>query len=168
MMYAQVITPGFRVVLEAEGKQYLYHTDQGRFVVLCQEGSEAREITQEEPLPAEPTLPDPGDPFLKEMVSKARQDLARRLSVPVDQIDLLEVRQVTWRDASLGCPQPGMAYAQVLQEGLLIRLGLGKDMYFYHNGETGDPFLCEGTSQVLPKVTPKTDEIVPPPDSEID
>jgi hypothetical protein len=36
MMYAQVITPGFRVVLEAEGKKYDYHTDTGRFVVLCE------------------------------------------------------------------------------------------------------------------------------------
>lgn len=37
MMYAQVITPGFRVVLEAEGKRYEYHTDRGRVVVLCEE-----------------------------------------------------------------------------------------------------------------------------------
>jgi hypothetical protein len=36
MMYAQVITPGFRAVLEAEGKRYDYHTDAGRFVVLCE------------------------------------------------------------------------------------------------------------------------------------
>ena len=37
MMYAQVITPGFRVVLEAEGQTYEYHTDAGRFVVLCEQ-----------------------------------------------------------------------------------------------------------------------------------
>ena len=39
MMYAQVITPGYRVVLEAGGQTYTYHTDEGRFVVLCEEGS---------------------------------------------------------------------------------------------------------------------------------
>jgi hypothetical protein len=38
MMYAQVITPGYRVVLEAEGQTYEYHTDEGRFVVLCDNG----------------------------------------------------------------------------------------------------------------------------------
>ena len=38
MVYAQVITPGFLVVLEAMGDEYEYHTDEGRFVVLCQPG----------------------------------------------------------------------------------------------------------------------------------
>jgi hypothetical protein len=33
--YAQVITPGFRVMLYARGVEYEYHTDEGRFVVLC-------------------------------------------------------------------------------------------------------------------------------------
>jgi hypothetical protein len=33
--YAQVITPGFRVTLKARGVEYEYHTDEGRFAVLC-------------------------------------------------------------------------------------------------------------------------------------
>ena len=36
-MYAQVITPGYKIVLEAQGQQYQYHTDQTTNVVLCQE-----------------------------------------------------------------------------------------------------------------------------------
>lgn len=36
MVYAQVITPGFLVVLEARGLTFEYHTDAGRFVLLCQ------------------------------------------------------------------------------------------------------------------------------------
>jgi hypothetical protein len=34
-MYLQVITPGYRVILEAQGKQYTYHTDTRRQVVPC-------------------------------------------------------------------------------------------------------------------------------------
>jgi len=34
--YAQVITPGFRVVLEIQGRSYELHSDQGTRVVLCQ------------------------------------------------------------------------------------------------------------------------------------
>ncbi len=34
MMYAQVITPGFRVVLAVNDQDYEYHTDNAR-VVLC-------------------------------------------------------------------------------------------------------------------------------------
>ena len=37
MMYAQVITPGYLVVLEADGQQYTYHTDTARFAVLREE-----------------------------------------------------------------------------------------------------------------------------------
>jgi len=105
---------------------------------------------------------------MESLVEKAKEDLAQRLSIDISQINLVEAREVIWPDASLGCPQPGMVYAQVQVEGLLIRLGVGKEMYFYHSGGTADPFLCESTSQVVPKFTPKTDEFVPPPDSEID
>ena len=34
-MYAQVITPGYRVVLEYAGKQYIYHTDMKKTVAPC-------------------------------------------------------------------------------------------------------------------------------------
>lgn len=102
------------------------------------------------------------------LVQVAVQDLVKRLDIPVEQIKLLEIREVVWPDASLGCPQPGMVYAQVLQDGLLIRLGVENQMYFYHSGESQDPFLCEETSQIIPQITPKEDEFVPPPDSEID
>lgn len=49
--YVQVITPGFKVVLEAEGCAYEYHTDAGRVVVLCEKG-----------LPVDPLIPvKPGE-----------------------------------------------------------------------------------------------------------
>ena len=98
---------------------------------------------------------------------KAKKDLANRLSAKMDRINLLEVREVTWPDTSLGCPQPGRVYNQVLQDGLLIRLEVGGRMYFYHCAGDLDPFLCEETSQIVPHPT-LDDEFVPPPGSEID
>src|SRR5690606_21173639 len=68
-----------------------------------------------------------------DVAALAQQDLAERLGIPVDQVEVREVRQVTWPDASLGCPQPGQVYAQVTQEGLLIRLSANGSMYFYHS-----------------------------------
>lgn len=35
VVYAQVVTPGFRVVLEAKGETYEYHSDQGERVIRC-------------------------------------------------------------------------------------------------------------------------------------
>jgi hypothetical protein len=39
MMYAQVITPGFRIVLSHADETYVYHSDHGNRVVYCQPGS---------------------------------------------------------------------------------------------------------------------------------
>ena len=35
MMYLQVITPGYRVILEYNGQQYVLHTDAGTRAVRC-------------------------------------------------------------------------------------------------------------------------------------
>jgi len=105
---------------------------------------------------------------LTQLVEKAKADLAERLSIPAEKINPVETKAVIWPDSSLGCPQPGMVYAQVQVEGLLIRLGVGKEIYFYHSGEGEDPFLCESISPFFPKSTPKNDELIPPPGSDID
>jgi hypothetical protein len=36
MMYLQVITPGYRIVLEYAGQSYVVHTDAGRRAVRCE------------------------------------------------------------------------------------------------------------------------------------
>jgi hypothetical protein len=76
-------------------------------------------------------------------VEQAKDDLARRLSIEVGRIELLEIQQVVWPDSGLGCPQPGMVYTQVQQDGLLIRLRVGEVVYNYHSGGGRPPFLCE-------------------------
>ena len=40
MMYAQVITPGFRILLSYADETYVYHSDRGNRVVYCQSRSE--------------------------------------------------------------------------------------------------------------------------------
>lgn len=65
-MYLQVITPGYRVVLEAQGWRYVYHTDLDRRVVTCEQpepapavldGEDAAPPTEETTMPAEEALP---------------------------------------------------------------------------------------------------------------
>lgn len=88
-------------------------------------------------------VPTPLDPSLEQIVTQARNDLAQRLAMDPKQIELVEAASVTWPDGSLGCPQPGMAYTQVLVDGLLIRLRAGERIYEYHSGGARAPFLCE-------------------------
>ncbi|MGH8959168.1 MAG: hypothetical protein ACRDVK_10915 [Acidimicrobiia bacterium] len=78
-----------------------------------------------------------------DLVHRALLDLARRLKVAEDQIEVLEVEQVSWPDGSLGCPQPGQMHTQALVEGHRIVLGHGERVFLYHSGGDVPPFLCE-------------------------
>jgi hypothetical protein len=93
--------------------------------------------------PMSPTLETPLDPAIQRRVDMAMADLALRLSISTSEIKLLEATPVVWSDSSLGCPQPGMAYLQVPEDGLLIRLEVNGQIYPYHSGGSRDPFLCE-------------------------
>jgi hypothetical protein len=99
-------------------------------------------IVQEKSRMAGTPNPTP-DPALRSFVEPARADLVRRLGVGADSIELIEARSVVWPDRSLGCPQPGVEYPQVQQEGLLIRFRVGGRVYQYHGGGGRAPFLCE-------------------------
>jgi hypothetical protein len=93
-------------------------------------------------MPGTPTNSTPYSSDIKNLVIQAKEDLAARLSVPVDRIEVLEARSVVWPDASLGCPQPGMRYKQVQAEGVLIRLQANGRGYEYHSGGSRGLFLC--------------------------
>ncbi len=88
-------------------------------------------------------------------VETAVTDLAQRLNVTEEEIQVVSFELVVWPDASMGCPHPDMMYAQVLKEGYKIVLEHNGKTYNYHGGERRDPFLCE---------KPYTDKnIIPPP-----
>ena len=80
---------------------------------------------------------------LESHTEKAKEDLAQRLSIPITQIIVLDARVVTWSNSSLGCPQPGMLYADVLTPGYLILLSADGEYYEYHAGKGSDVFYCE-------------------------
>ncbi|MCB0110457.1 MAG: hypothetical protein KDE53_31265 [Caldilineaceae bacterium] len=96
--------------------------------------------------PADPTAADPnaGAPAEESpLVQQAIADLAAQLGINADEIAVVEARNVTWRDGSLGCPQPDMMYTQVLIDGMEIVLAANGEEYHYHAGGDREPFLCE-------------------------
>ena len=74
---------------------------------------------------------------------QARADLAKRLAVAGEEIELLLTARVTWRDGSLGCPRQGRVYTLALVPSLLIELRAAATTYRYHAREHGQPFLCD-------------------------
>ncbi|RMD79992.1 MAG: hypothetical protein D6823_03930 [Chloroflexi bacterium] len=111
---------------------------------------------KETPMPIQPApapnaqpLTPPFDSFIQHQIDVAKQDLAQRSGIDVAAIEVTSVGAVTWPDGALGCPRPGMAYIQVLIDGLLILLRVGDQLYPYHSGDNQPPFLCE--SQMRPR-----------------
>ena len=86
-------------------------------------------------------------------VEIARRDLAKRLSLPLDGINVVEFREVAWRDGSIGCPRPGMLYKQVLVNGSLIVLEAKGVRYEYHSGGGRDAFYCAKPEPPMPPGT---------------
>jgi hypothetical protein len=124
------------------------------------------------PLRVTPTIMSPTNdptPDLSQLpqVAQSIADLAQRLNVPPGDIEVVLVESVVWPDGSFGCPQPGMVYAQVLQEGLRVVLRHGGLEYAYHSGGNQAPFLCE-QPVAIEKATPiDGDDLLtePPPDT---
>jgi hypothetical protein len=85
----------------------------------------------------------PDSPVLAQLIETAKQDLAHRLFLPINQIHLRQASEVIWSDTSLGCPQPGKGYAQVLVDGYLILLDAVYGEYEYHSDLGTNVFYCE-------------------------
>ncbi len=72
-------------------------------------------------------------PEYSPVVEIAKKDLAERLNIPVEKIQLVKQESVEWSDASLGYPEEGMMYAQVITPGFRIVLKAGDKLYEYHS-----------------------------------
>jgi hypothetical protein len=91
----------------------------------------APQVPEEEMVTNQPTSPSPPDPGR---------------DPPVDQIEVLAAVAVVWPDASLGCAQPGMLYAQVSTPGYLVVLETKAKLYEYHASQDQSFVLCEESS----------------------
>lgn len=68
------------------------------------------------------------------LVSMAKADLAERLDVSPGKIEVDAVEAVEFSDTSLGVPEPGAMYAQVITPGYIIHLKVDDTPYEYHAG----------------------------------
>ncbi len=64
----------------------------------------------------------------------AVKDLSKKLGMDRDAISVVECGEAMWPDASLGMPEPGKMYAQMLTEGFMVILEAGGKKYEYHFG----------------------------------
>ncbi len=86
------------------------------FVGACTPPSpETSPLTSTSPLSAPSNVELTGEEA--RVVEKLRPLVAEDLGVDSESLVVASIRQRSWSDTSLGCPEPGMVYAQVIVEG---------------------------------------------------
>jgi hypothetical protein len=91
-MYTQVVSSGYVVVLERDGKRHQVNVSGSR-AVLCDVATRISG-TVRQPLPAR---------GLDRVANLARQDLANRLHVDVEQIRIASMEPRRWTDDDMNC-----------------------------------------------------------------
>jgi hypothetical protein len=123
----------------------------GTLLASCGAPDEGAERPTTDPPVAEETTVDPtpspsGAPAPRDVV-RAVDDLAASLGVDAGEVEVVSVEEVTWRDGSRGCAEPGMAYTQALVDGSRITLRAAGRTYEYHSGGSRPPARCDEPTQ---------------------
>jgi hypothetical protein len=125
--YMQVITPGHQAIGEYLGRSYSIHMA-GKRAFVCEPmagGGKGEKEMNIEPLVKV---------FSKEELQQlARENLAQRLGVALDQITVARTKSVEWTDESLGCPQPSERYSRRRSKGYVFELKYRDTAYLYHS-----------------------------------
>jgi hypothetical protein len=119
VMCTQQIVPGFRIILEANGQQYEYHTNSS--------GSELVPADNQQPIQV-----------ANDAVQAATSDLAKVLGVSQEQVSLVSAVIIEWPDGCLGIQQTNIACADMVTPGYLILLEANGRQYEYHTDTTGN------------------------------
>jgi hypothetical protein len=86
--------------------------------------------------------------------------LAAELQVPKEKIEVDTVRAVEWRDSSIGCPKPGMAYLDVVSAGHKVTLRVDGQFYVVHEAGN-EAFVCK-QAKALGGITPQRELVFGP------
>ncbi len=118
-MCAQVLTPGYRIVIEVNGVRYVLHTDETGAQVR------AAPVATEEPA----------------VITILRDLIAGQLGISADGVQVISIEAVEWPDACLGVQRADIVCAQVVTAGYKIVLIAEGQRFTYHTDAPGNSIL---------------------------
>jgi hypothetical protein len=101
--------------------------------------------------PAPPPAAPPSGIAPPAIVDVVVADAAARLQVDPSEVQVMRWERVAWPDSSLGCPQPGGVYLQVITPGWLVMVEAAGQTLEYHTDEAGHLAVC---GMLRPRVPP--------------
>ena len=83
-------------------------------------------------------------------------DAAKRFNVAESAVVLARAEQLNWSDGSLGCPEPGRLYTQMLVAGFRVVAVTSAGELTYHTDSHGNAVSCRASAraQALPPRSP--------------
>lgn len=120
--YSPKLTPGFLIILATPEGLVSYHTDLQRVVLAGATPEEGTAIT-------------PREGMAVALVRKAKEDLARRVSVSINEIAEVKVEAVDWPDSTLGLGSEGPSLP-VVTPGYRITLRAQGQQHLYNTDLT--------------------------------
>ena len=70
----------------------------------------------------------------EDAIALAKADLSKHLGIGPELIEVIASEACTWGDSSLGFPDPGMSYAQILVSGYRVVLRAAGGTFEYRLG----------------------------------
>jgi hypothetical protein len=86
--------------------------------------------------------PPPVSAVPQDILDAILTEAARLSGAPREQVAIVRADAVVWNDGSLGCPEPGMEYIQVLVDGYWVVLQAGETQFDFRVDRTGNFKLC--------------------------
>ncbi len=138
---------GYTFEMTVDGVMYELHTDgDGSIVVLCPE-------KRAETAPKEINVTVPAE--IENPLELAKTKVAEAAGVPFDEV---AIENLVWEltsfpNTGLGCPEPDMAYAEVMTEGYVLMFSFQEQAYEIHTDLAGESaVLCpvEETAEIEP------------------
>lgn len=83
-------------------------------------------------------------------VALAKKTLVAKLGVSADAVQVDKAEAVDWPDSSLGCPEKGMMYAQMIMSGYKVSLKVDGKTHAVHVGG-GRAVVCGASSKARPQ-----------------
>jgi hypothetical protein len=93
--------------------------------------------------PSEPAVSIP--PAARPAVDASTNALASQLGVDASTVSVVSVEAKDWPDTSLGCPEPGMMYGQMMTPGYAVILEAQGKTYRYHTDASGQQAVTCGS-----------------------
>src|SRR5262249_6994360 len=146
VLCAQGVTPGFRIILEANGEQHEFHTDQTGTSLMEASANTPAPVPSGEPTSQATQIPVDIPPMQRKAIDAA----TGALGLPADQVQLVRIEPVQWPDACLGVTRMGVLCAQGVVDGFRIILAANGRQYEFHTNLDGTSIAPTNGPAVAP------------------